>query len=397
MSDLMPLEEALDRLLSRIPLPSATEEVPLGEALGRVLAEPVSAATDVPPADNSSMDGYALAGRDFRPGEPMPISQRIAAGCAPEPLRAGTAARIFTGAEIPPGADAVVMQEQAEAEGGQVRILAEIKPGQNIRSRGQDMAAGTPLLEAGVMLRPQTLGVLASTGIERVRVYRRPSVALLSTGDELVQPGQALGPGQIYDANRFLLTGLLQQAGVVDIRPMHVPDAAEPTAQALREAARADLILSSGGVSVGEEDHVKAQVEALGELNIWRIRVKPGKPFAAGRVGDTPFIGLPGNPASSLVTFCLLALPALHRLQGRQVQPPWQLQLPAGFSREQPQTRDEFLRVRVENGRLLPQGNQSSGVLSNTLEASGLARVPAETSVAEGQLLTFMPFSSLCG
>ncbi len=398
MSSLIPVEDALSQLLELMPAPTAREELVLADAWGRVLAESVIADVDVPPEANSSMDGYAIRTEDLKADVILPISQRIPAGTAPEPLQPGTAARIFTGAPIPAGADAVVMQEEAIEDPEGVRFTAAVRAGQNIRPQGQDLRVGQPLLAAGAKLSAQAMGVLASAGVDRVRVYRRPRVALLSTGDELVQPGQSLAPGQIYDANRFLLTGLLQQAGVASIRTWHVADSAEATAEVLRAAAAdSDLILSSGGVSVGEEDHVRSQVEALGALQIWRIKLKPGKPFAAGQVSGTPFIGLPGNPASSLVTFYLLALPALRRLQGMADEPVCGWQLPAGFSRDRPIGRDEYLRVRVEGGCLVPQGNQSSGVLSNSLESGGLARVPADTCVAAGQSLEFLPFSLLSG
>lgn len=394
MNPLIPVEEALSQLLELMPAPNGCEELRLADAWGRVLAESVIADVDVPPEANSSMDGYAIRTEDLTADARLPISQRIPAGTAPEPLQPGTAARIFTGAPIPAGTDAVVMQEEAVEDHRGVRFIAAVRPGQNIRPLGQDIRAGQVLLEAGERLSPPAMGVLASTGIDRVRVYPRPRVALLSTGDELVQPGQVLAPGQIYDANRFLLTGLLQQAGVASIRSCHVTDTAEATAEALRAAAAdSDLILSSGGVSVGEEDHVRSQVEALGTLQIWRIKLKPGKPFAAGQVAGTPFIGLPGNPASSLVTFYLLALPALRRLQGLSCRSPTLWSLPAGFSRDTPIGRDEYLRVSIRDGRLMPQGNQSSGVLGNSLQSEGLARVPAGCRVEPGQPLAFLPFS----
>lgn len=398
MQALIPVEQAMQQLLAMMPVPRDVEMVALEHALGRVLAQSLTVAVDVPPEANSSMDGYAVRCEDLNEAEVLPISQRIPAGTAPEPLQPGTAARIFTGAPIPAGADAVVMQEEAIADDQGVRFTAAVRPGQNIRPQGQDLRAGEPLLPSGSKLSAQAMGVLASAGVERVQVYRPPRVALLSTGDELVHPGQPLAPGQIYDSNRYLLTGLLQQAGVSSIRSYHVADTAKSTAEVLSAAAaECDLILSSGGVSVGEEDHVRRQVEAQGALQIWRINIKPGKPFAAGQVAGTPFIGLPGNPASSLVTFYLLALPALQRLQGMTYQPVSGWQLPAGFSRERPTGRDEYLRVRVDGGSLVPQGNQSSGVLSNALQAAGLARVPAGSCVEPGQPLEFLPFSLLSG
>lgn len=396
---LLPLEDAREALLARVQVQVETECCPLALAAGRVLARGLESAVDVPPADNSAMDGYAVRSADLNPAADtwLPVSQRIPAGCAPEPLAPGTAARIFTGAEIPAGADAVVMQERTLADGNRVRLPAGVSPHLNIRPRGQDIRRGEQVVAAGQRLTPMALGVLASTGIAEVEVYRPLRVALLSTGDELVEPGQALAPGQIYNSNRYLLQGLIRQLGmqVVDLGP--VADTPEATSTALQRAAsEADLILTTGGVSVGEEDHVKAAVEALGQLDLWRVNIKPGKPFAAGVVNGVPLYGLPGNPGSALVTFSLLARPCLLAAQGMRVSEPFRVPVRAGFARSRVLGRDEFVRVYCDaQGVVHPHANQSSGVLSSLLSSNGLARIPAGTPVALDDPLDFYPLATL--
>ncbi len=388
MSRLTPVAEALAQVLARAVPVQETQELPLLEAQGRVLAEDVRSAVAVPGADNSAMDGYALRASDA--GGELVVSQRIAAGHSGEALAPGTAARIFTGAPVPPGADAVVMQEECEELDGRVTIRAPVQPGQHVRPRGQDIAEGAIVLQRGRRLRPQDLGLLASTGQSRVRVYRPLRVAVLSTGDELVEPGTAaLAPGQLYNSNRYTLAALLRGLGMEPVDGGIVPDDAEATAAALqRAAAGADCIITSGGVSVGEEDHVKNQVERLGQLELWKLAIKPGKPLAFGRVADTPFLGLPGNPASVFVTFCLIARPFLLRRQGSLEPGPPSVRVTARFDLSSPGSRQEYLRVTVSpagdglEATLFP--NQSSGVLSSVSASNALAVIPPGALVADG-------------
>lgn len=384
----MPLQDALAQILGSARPPVEVEELSLIAALGAVLAEDIVSAIDVPGDDNSAMDGYALRCEDL-PG-PLPISQRIAAGAVGEPLRAGTAARIFTGAPIPPGADTVVMQENCRAEEGVLTVNGAVASQQNIRPRGQDIAAGSVALRAGRRLRPQDLGLLASVGVARVKVFRRLKVAVLSTGDELVEPGTTeLLSGQLYNSNRYTIAGLLAKLGLEFIDAGIIPDDAQATAEALMEASRsADCVITSGGVSVGEEDHVKAQVERLGHIDLWKLAIKPGKPLAFGAIADTPFIGLPGNPTSVFATFCLVARPFLLKLQGASDWSIPELAVTAGFTTAKPGTRQDYVRVSLEPGDagLVARrfANQSSGVLSSVSHSDALAVVPPGAAVKEG-------------
>lgn len=399
---LRPLDDALQALLAQASLLPA-ESVSTFDADGRVLAEDLVAGLQVPPQDNSSMDGYAVRSAEIADeGVPLPVSQRIPAGAAAQPLQPGTAARIFTGAPVPQGADAIVMQEDTEAlEDGRVRILRVPSRGQWIRASGEDITRGATVLARGVRIGPAAQGLAASIGRDRLQVARRPRVALFSTGDELVMPGQvapeAMPAGAIYNSNRFFLRSLLLRLGCEVHDLGIVPDRREATVEALREAAGGnDLILTSGGVSVGEEDHIKPAVQQLGSLDLWQIAMKPGKPFAHGRVGGAHFIGLPGNPVSSFVTFLLLVRPFLLKLQGAGQLVPAAIQLPAHFDWPRPDKRREFLRVRRNaHGGLELFANQSSGVLTSTVWADGLVDVPAGHTIARGDAVRFLPLAEL--
>jgi molybdopterin molybdotransferase len=407
---MMSLDEALARLVQvacerRL---TETEQIPTGAALGRVLAVPIRSLLDVPPADNSSMDGYALRLSDLAAGRPLPVSQRIAAGSVGVPLEPGTAARIFTGAPIPMGADTVVMQEQCElipGEPSEVRVNGPVEQGQWVRRRGEDVQNGSAVLEAGVRLTPQALGLAASVGAATLTVWRRPRVALFSTGDELVMPGEPLPPGAIYNSNRFTLRALLEAAGCAVDDLGIVPDKLEATRAALRRAAEySDLIVTSGGVSVGEEDHLKPAVQAEGRLDLWQMAIKPGKPLAFGAVrrpagaGDALFMGLPGNPVSSFVTFLLAVAPVLRALQGMSSALPASLPLRANFDWPRPDKRREFLRVKLNaEGQLELYPNQSSGVLTSAVWADGLLDNPPGQAIQRGDVVRFLPLATLVG
>jgi molybdopterin molybdotransferase len=412
--------DALSTLLGAVSPIAETETVATLDALDRVLAADVVSALDVPPMNTSAMDGYAVRVVDLERGERrLPVSQRIAAGHTPQPLAAGTAARIFTGAPVPPGADAVVMQEQtapvgapvagASATGGMIDILHTPKAGEWITAQGADIRRGSVILPAGTRLTPQALGLAASTGCARLEVTRRLKVAVFFTGDELTMPGEPLAPGAIYNSNRFTLRGLLARLGCEVSDYGIVPDRLDATRAALAEAARGhDLILTSGGVSVGEEDHVKPAVEALGRLAMWQIAMKPGKPLAFGTVrrgadqvgvaGEAFFIGLPGNPVSSFVTFLLFVRPFLLRLAGVRDVAPCALSLRADFTQAKADRRNEFLRARVNGaGGLDLFANQSSAVLTSTVWGDGLIDNPPNHAISAGETVRFLPFSELLG
>ena len=393
MSPLLSVESALQQVLSSVEDCSRPViEVDLLKALGCVLARDVVSSIAVPGDDNSAMDGYALRAVDAH--EQLPVSQRIPAGSVGAQLKPGTAARIFTGAAIPPGADTVVMQENCELLDGCIVINGSVSAGQNIRLQGQDISSGSIVLCAGRRLRPQDVGLLASVGMAQVSVYKPLKVAILSTGDELVDPSnigkdKELPAGQIYNSNRYTLAGLLSNLNVEVVDGGIIPDDPDATARALQSAAdAADCVICSGGVSVGEEDHVKDQVEKLGKLDLWKLAIKPGKPLAFGRIGETPFFGLPGNPTSVFVTFCLVARPYLQKLQGLAEAAPIKLTARARFNSGRPGGRQEYRRVTVQNGEtgLVASDyvNQSSGVLSSVSHSNAFAVIAPGEVVTEG-------------
>ena len=407
---LLSLDEALVRLVAvaETAVLTETEQLPTLAALGRVLAAEVLSSLDVPPQDNTSMDGYAMRAADVpAPGTVLPVSQRLPAGVVGHAMQSGTAVRIFTGAQLPAGADAVVMQEQCEAVGsdadlGQVRVNVRPEAGQWIRRRGEDVARGAVVLQRGQRLTPQALGLAASVGAGTLSVVRRPRVALFSTGDELQMPGEVLRPGAIYNSNRFTLHGLLQ-AGGCEVHDLGiVGDTLDATRDALRRAAAvADLIVTCGGVSVGEEDHLKPAAMAEGQLENWQIAIKPGKPLALGqirRVDGTPalLLGLPGNPVSAFVTYLLAASTVLRVMQGLTSGLPAGLPVRADFDWPRPDKRREFLRVRFNaDGGLELFANQSSGVLTSAVWADGLVDNPPGQAIARGDTVRFLSLAEL--
>lgn len=398
---LLSISEVLTILLDAAQPLEAVETVATEAACGRILATDLHSTLDVPPHDNSAMDGYAVRSSDAGANASLHVSQRIPAGSTGCALQPGTAARIFTGAPIPPNCDAVVMQEDTTLDGAQVTLNKPVKPGQNIRCRGEDIANGSIVLPAGKKLAPQDLGLAASIGVAELAVRRQLRVAVFFTGDELVMPGQPLGSGKIYNSNRYVLRGLLQNLGCLVTDLGIVEDSLPATREALRQAAREhDLVLTCGGVSVGEEDHVKAAVEAEGRLDAWKIAIKPGKPLAFGRVGETPFIGLPGNPVSAFVTFLLFAVPFIKRSQGQHEVLPQPLLAMAEFDWHKPDKRQEYLRARISRAstgqpvaHLYPQ--QGSGVLTSCSWANALVEIQPNQAINKGDLVPCYPLSDL--
>lgn len=403
----MPLDEAVASLLAKAVPALGTESVLTFEADGRVLAQDVVSALTVPPRDNSAMDGYAVRAADCAAADAvLQVTQRIPAGTVGSALAANTAARIFTGAQIPEGADAVVMQEDTSAlpqEGGlgSVRITVAPAAGQWIRRAGEDVAEGDVVLARGERLTPAALGLAASVGFDRLTVSKRPRVALLSTGDELVMPGdvapEAMKPGSIYNSNRFFMRALLHRLGCEVNDLGIVPDRRDATIEALRTAAaNNDLIITTGGVSVGEEDHIKAAIQALGELQLWSLSMKPGKPFAYGNIQGTHITGLPGNPVSSFMTFLLLVRPFILTLQGASRVAVEPVAMRADFDWPRPDRRREFLRARRNvDGGLDLFANQSSGVLTSAVWGDGVVDTPAGQPIEKGDTVQFIPFASL--
>lgn len=394
---LIPIDEALSLIMAAAHATDEIETLPLLDSLYRISANDLQATIDVPPYDNSAMDGYAVRHSDLAVSKGvLAVSQCIAAGHIGASLQAGTAARIFTGAPIPPSADAVVMQEDTELLGESLRIIAEVSQGQHIRPRGQDIMSGSIVVPKGKRLLPQDIGLLASVGVAEVDVYKSLRVAVISTGDELVEPGQGLAAGQIYNSNRYTVSALLKALGFEVVDGGIVKDDLAATCQQIAAlSSSVDVIVSTGGVSVGDEDHVKSAVESLGELALWKLNIKPGKPVAFGTVNRTPFFGLPGNPASAFVTFCLLARPFLLRCQGQLDCEPTVMTVKAGFEMAKPAHRQQYLRARVIEDKVTLFSNQSSGVLMSTSWANALVIIPPLTSVHCGDRLEVLMFSEL--
>ena len=399
---MLSFEQALERLLSAAQPVEEIRSLPLTAAAGRVLAAPQQSSVASPPLDNSAMDGYAVRLADITvAGVCLPVSQRIPAGTVGTTLQPGTAARIFTGAPVPAGADAVIMQERCEHGEAGVVINHVPRANENIRRAGEDISVGDQILEAGIKLRPQDIALAASAGLPELPVYRRRRVGVFFTGDELVQPGEPLPPGAIYNSNRYALRALLEGLGC-EVRDLGtVPDNLESTRDALRRAASDnDLIITSGGVSVGEEDHVKPAVEAEGQLDMWKIAIKPGKPLAFGEVrregGKAWFIGLPGNPVSAIVTFLIMVRPFVLRLQGVANVTPRTFNLRADFDWLRPDVRAEFLRVRMnENGGVDLHPNQGAGVVTSLCWGDGLVMNRPSLAISQGDTVRFVPFSAL--
>lgn len=400
---LLSLEDTLAHLREKIVPISEGETVPLGLSSGRVLAEPLLSPITVPGFDNSAMDGYAFCGRDVAPHtRELVISSRVMAGDRPSSLTTGTACRIFTGAPLPQGADTVVIQEECREQEGRVVLPEQWSVGNHVRRAGEDFRAGDILLSKGQRLSPQAIGLAASCGLTQLRVQRRVRVALLSTGNELREAGGGpLQDGQIYDSNRPMLRALLEAMNCEVTSAGPVPDEVDATKQALREtAAFADVIVTTGGVSVGEEDHVKAALQAEGSLSLWRVAIKPGKPLAFGRLGKAYFLGLPGNPVSSFVTFLLFVQPFLRELNGEPPCPLRGFPVRAAFTRSYGDKRREFVRAQLVQGAdetiwAKPYSRQSSGVLSSTTWADGLLDIAGGRTVSEGDVLPFLPFEGL--
>jgi len=400
-TELLTYDDALAKLTAGITPIGAVVEVELRAALGAVLAADIESAIDVPGCAMSSMDGYAICTTDLAAtgSTSLPVSQRIPAGSAAEALAPGSAARIFTGAPVPLGADAVIMQEQVTTAGEQISFDLRPGGGSNIRPAGNDIKRDTRILSRGCRLRAQDIGLAASVGLQTLPVYEPVRVGMFFTGDELVEPGETLATHEIYDSNRYTLHGLLAAMGCEIVDLGLVGDTLAATRAAMQQASTlADLVVTSGGVSVGEEDHVRIAIEQLGELRMWRIGIKPGKPLAYGQINGTAFMGLPGNPVSVFATFCLFVCPLIQIMQGRGWRKPIALPVRADFDWPQPDSRREFLRARLVRDasdetvvQIYP--NQDSGVLTSTVWADGFVEIAEQQTVSRGQVVNYLPFA----
>jgi molybdopterin molybdotransferase len=396
---LRPVDEVVDQLLGLVKPTGKSELRTIDKAVNCCAAKNIQSPISVPPADNSAMDGYAIAYADANLQSSYRVSARIPAGYVGSRLASGTVARIFTGAEIPVGADTVVMQENTELAGDEVKLLSLPDQFENVRSKGQDIAAGSLIISKGDLLSARTLSLVASVGVAQVEVATPLRIAIMSTGDELVEPGNPVAPGQIYNSNRYALSAMLRNMGMKVIDLGIVADTPEATEQALLDAASmSDCILTSGGVSVGEEDHVKAAVEKLGQLELWKLSIKPGKPLAYGEVQGVPFFGLPGNPVSTFVTFHIVARQYLLAMQGLSDYKPFCVTGVSDFSFKGGGRR-EYLRVQTQNiegqTRLSKFPNQGSGIMTSVVWADALAMVEAGQVVRPGDRLTIYPLA-LC-
>ena len=398
--ELIPLDFARDRILHYVRR-IQTETISLAEANNRVLAKPLLAQFDSPAFNTSTMDGYAVNSQALsdKATTTLPVKQRIAAGDTPTALKKKSAARIFTGAPVPEGADTVVMQERCTEADNQVTLPAGIKAGENVLAQGENYRASEKLCDANLRLLPFHIGLAASQGYDKLEVYQKLKVALINTGNELVMPGQPLNAGQIYNSNQFTVGALLERCGC-EVRNFDIlADTLEQSQAVLKQAAgSADIVITTGGVSVGEEDHIRTAVASLGQIDLWRVRIKPGKPFAFGHIGETPFIGLPGNPVSSFITFCMLARPYIQACQGIEQIMPKRYVVRAGFQTDTPDKRDCFRSARLIHGeelrvQLLP--NQNSASLAPLLQGDGLLHIPANLRIGQGMTLDFYPFCEL--
>ena len=402
---LMSADDALSFLIDSASVTAMTEAVSLDDSLGRILASDIHSTINVPGFDNSAMDGYTIALNDNQVAQEnlsFDVVDRIAAGSTGNDLKIGNAARIFTGAPIPNGANTVVMQEECtlSEDKSQITVKRAINLNENIRPTGNDILKDNVILSSGRQIKPQDISLAASVGVGKLVVFKKIKVGVFFTGDELVEPGNLLTPGKIYNSNRYALVALLKQVGCDVINLGNIEDKLDATCEALEALeSQCDLIMTTGGVSVGEEDHVKPAVEKLGELNLWKIRMKPGKPLAYGKVKQTPFIGLPGNPVSSFVTFCIFSLPFIKKMQGNSNYESKILKVKTNFDCKRAKPRREYARVRIDHSTETPLANlfpkQGSDVMSSVVWADGIIEIPENTTFETGTILNYYSMSEL--
>ena len=402
---LMSADDALSFLIDSASVTAMTEAVSLDDSLDRILASDIHSTINVPGFDNSAMDGYTIALKDSQVAQEnlsFDVVDRIAAGSTGNDLKIGNAARIFTGAPIPNGANTVVMQEECtlSEDKSQITVKRAINLNENIRPTGNDILKDNVILSSGRQIKPQDISLAASVGVGELVVFKKIKVGVFFTGDELVEPGNLLTPGKIYNSNRYALVALLKQVGCDVINLGNIEDKLDATCEALEALeSQCDLIMTTGGVSVGEEDHVKPAVEKLGELNLWKIRMKPGKPLAYGKVKQTPFIGLPGNPVSSFVTFCIFSLPFIKKMQGNSNYESKILKVKTNFDCKRAKPRREYARVRIDHSTETPLANlfpkQGSDVMSSVVWADGIVEIPENTTFETGTILSYYSMSEL--